>query len=814
MLRLQHHYIKPFLSLVLLAMCLVLVVTSSKAQSKVYQVKGSIFTSDTPVAFATVTLLDNGGIIKMQTQTDTAGKFVMRYSSNGNYSLKSSSVGYQPWQSGVFALRDTTFKITLQPVANALKDVVVQDKKNPIELDGSTLVYNVSSTIAGQGVTALEALKKAPGVFVENESNITLNGKSGVLIMLDGKQTYLSGRELTDLLKSMPSSSIRAIEIMANPSAKYDASGTAGIINIKTNRILVKGFNGSITTGVAYGITAKQNEDIALNYRAGKWNVYGGYSHFLGNYTYTYGTDRLQSARNYNSDTYDVDKRQKMSGRVGVDYAIDKKNTIGVLVSGNFIFGGGLTDTKTLISTPPSGSIDQTLDAYNDYYGQHTERYNFNLNYKYEDTLGHIFNVDADYGSFNKWNGNLQSNIYRTGQGALQSQNLYRTLNDIDIDLKGIKLDHTTPLFKGQLESGLKYSSVASGNDAQFYHVLAFDSLDNRRSNDFKFTEQILAGYASYKKTMGKWQVQAGLRVENTRSDGNLRYKTTTADSLTTIIRKYTNWFRALSITLKPTKLHSISLSYAKRIERPAYQDLNPFVYLLDELSFWQGNPFLKPQMVHRLGLLYAYKSSTIIGINFSHTNQFSANVTDTLQQNKIVMVSRNLGTQTNWSASLTQMVTISKKWEATFNGLLYYIKNDISFDQYRALNLKQLAYRMSLQQTFKLPFELTGEVISTFNSRRLQGANNFVQATSQLDLGLQRPLLNKKAMLRLAVNDIYKGNQWRFTQSQPGYVSNNYGYYESQQVRLNFTYRFTGGNAKGPRARNSALDAESGRIK
>jgi hypothetical protein len=786
------------------------------AQPKGRKIAGLVVNNASPVPFATVALLTVSGQTKIQTLTDSAGRFKLpSYSINGSYLLKVSCVGYITWQSAPFVLRDTLFSsIRLQASASTLKDVVIQGKKSVIELDGSTLVYNVSSTIAGQGVTALEAMKKAPGIFVENESNITLNGKAGVLIMIDGKQTYLSGKELTDLLKAMPSSSIRSIEIMNNPSAKYEASGTAGIINIKTNRILVKGFNGSVTTGAAYGITAKQNEDVSLNYRTGKLNVYGSYSHFLGNYTYVYGTDRLQRGKNYNSDTYDVDKRQKMSGRIGADYVMDQKNTIGLLVSGNFIFGGGLTDTKTLISTPSASSIDQTLDAYNDYYGQHTERYNFNLNYKYEDTVGHTFNVDADYGLFNKWNGNLQSNIYRNAQDLPQSQNLYRTLNDIDINLQGIKLDYTTNLFRGQLESGLKYSSVASGNDARFYHVLAFDSLDNRRSNDFKYTEQISAGYVSYKKTMGKWQLQAGLRLENTASTGNLRYQTLTTDSLTIINRNYTSLFPAVSITFKPAKPHNIAFSYAKRIERPAYQDLNPFVYLLDELSFWQGNPFLKPQLVQRLGLLYAYKSSTIIGLNFSHTNQFSANVTDTLQQDKIVMVSRNLGTQTNWSASLTQIFALNHKWDLTFNGMLYYIKNDIAFDQYRALNLKQLAYRMSLQQTIKLPLELTGEVISTFNSHRLTGANSFVQAISQLDLGLQRLLFSKKATIRLAVNDIYKGNQSRFTQSFPGYYATNYGYYESRQVRLNFTYRFTGGNAKGPRARNSALDAESGRIK
>jgi outer membrane receptor protein involved in Fe transport len=768
-----------------------------------------------PITKATVALQSMDGKVAAQTVTDSAGNFKLQQRIAGQFTIRISHVGYQSYRSERFELATSSFgKIKLKVEANALKDVVIQGKKNTIELDGSTLIYNVSGTIAGQGVTALEALKKAPGVFVENESVITLNGKAGVLILLDGKQTYLSGRELTDLLKAIPSSSIRSIEIMSSPSAKYDAAGTAGIINIKTNRSLIKGFSGSITTGVAYGITAKQNEDIALNYRTGKLNVYGSYSHFLGNYTYVYGTDRQQNGMAYNSNTDDVDKRQKMSGRIGADYAINKKNVIGVLINSNFIFGGGSTDTKTLISIPPSASAYQTLDAVNDYYGQHTARYNFNVNYKYEDTLGHILNMDADYGSFDKWNGNLQSNIYRDAGQALLTDNEYRTLNDIDINLKGIKLDYTTNLLKGQLETGIKYSAVGSGNNARFYYVLGFDSLDNRRSNNFKYDEKIRSAYVNYKKALGKWSVQAGLRMENTTSNGLLRFNTSAGESLTAIDRSYTNLFPSVSVMVKPKAFHSLSLSYARRIERPAYQDLNPFVYLLDELSFWQGNPFLKPQLVHRFGLQYAYKSSTIIGFNFARTNQFSASVTDTLQQNKIVMVTRNLGTQSNWSLSLTQMVTMAKWWDVTFNGLLYYIQNDIAFDQYRNLNLKQLAYRMSLQQTIKLPLELIGEVTSTFNSRRLTGANNLTQATSQLDLGLQRLLLNKKATLRLAVNDIYKGNRSRFTQNFPGYTSTNYGYYESRQVRLNFTYRFTGGSVKGPRNRASALDTEGGRIK
>jgi hypothetical protein len=168
-------------------------------------------------------------------------------------------------------------------------------------------------------------------VQIENDTDITLNGKSGVQILLDGKQTFLSGKELSDLLKSMSSNNLKSIEIINNPSARYDATGAAGIINIKTKKNQTKGLNGNISTAFAYGVSPKQLENLAFNYRVNRINVYGTYNHTLGYYNYLYGTDRQQNGKSYDSHTIDVDKRQKMAAQVGVDYFIDEKNTVGFL---------------------------------------------------------------------------------------------------------------------------------------------------------------------------------------------------------------------------------------------------------------------------------------------------------------------------------------------------------------------------------------------------------------------------------------------------------------------------------------------------
>jgi len=783
---------------------------------------GEVISTDGDVVpFATVTLLENaaqvGGAI-----ANEKGEFQFYHplKIGGSYVLKASSMGYETVQISFSALANHRSakafgKIKLKQKARVLKEVNVSGSRKLIEMDGGNIVFNVARSVTAQGTNALELLGRAPGVTVGTDNNISLNGKAGAAILIDGKQTYLSGREIAELLKSMSASEIKAIEIISSPSAKYDASGTAGVINVKTLKSNVQGFAAAFTTGLNYGVYLRNNQDLSLNYRKNRLNVFGNYSHFIGYYSYLYGADRIQEGKFYNSFTDDVDKRNKMGSRLGADFAIDKKNTVGILLNGNFIFGGGITDTRTDIGIAQTNQIDQTLTAVNDYYQQKTQRYNVNLNYKYEDTLGRIINFDADYGDFTKRAGNLQTNKYTQSDGAVLSDNLYRSLNAIDIDLRAIKADYTTKLWNGKLETGLKFSSVSADNDSKFLEIKPDGEFrDPDRSNRFVYREEISNAYVNYQKAFGKWQLQGGLRLENTASKGELDEISVVAGNMKVTERNYTNLFPFLSASVKPSVNHNFSLSYSRRIDRPAYQNLNPFIYLLDELSYWQGNPFLAPQLSHRMLLQYVYKSSTILGLSYTHTDNFSVEVTDVVDDTKIVMVPRNLGVQQHLALTLTQTLSPANWWNLTFNGVLFGLHNDIDFGGGRKLDLKQTAARLNLQQTFKLPYRINAEVMGFYNSRRLAGANQFHRATGQIDLGLQRNLMNDKATLRLVFADIYKGTRANAVQQVDGLYIRNYSYFETRQVRLNFSYRFSSGNSKGPRTRSSALENEQGRIK
>lgn len=776
----------------------------SPAGAQTMKLQGTVRDSAAVLPGATVAIFGKQQIPLSETLTDNEGRFQLQVTEKRAYRIEIRHAGYAVYQQTYNINADADLgTLVLLPNGIHMEEVVVQANQPVLEIgkDPNTLVYNVARSMDAAGQTALETLKKAPGVSVDNNSTVRLNGRSGVTIMLDGKLTYLSGRELVDLLHAMPSSSIKSIEIINSPGAKYDAAGTAGIINIRTLKIQTAGLNGSVSSGFSYGITLRQNTDISLNFRRNKLNYFFYYNHFLGRYTYDYGSDRLQNNRYYSSATYDEDKRKRVNTRIGMDYTINGKHSIGWMASANFIPGGGLTNTRTVISLPGTTDVDQLLDAYNDYYLQHTQRYNGNINYQYEDKAGRKLNVDADMGYFNKANKNLQSNRYLDANEVLQSDIRYRTFNEIDIRLKAIKIDYAANLGKGKIETGVKLAGVKSINDGQFYHIRNTDSLDKRRSNYFSFKETINSAYINFKNGWKKWSWQAGLRMEHTVNKSD------------TTSRNYTNLFPAVSVGYKPLDAHNFSLAYSRRIDRPAYPDLNPFIYLLDELSYWQGNPYLQPQLTDRLSLQYVYRNATVIGINYARTTNYSTRINDSINGNQIVMIPRNVGNQQSWSGTLTQNLAIRKWWEVTLNATVLRLHNEIAYSKTVNYNVTQWAGRGHLVQRFKINTTLGAEVTAIYNSRRLTAANEINRATSQVDIAVQKTF-GTHAILRLAFNDIYKGSRARSTQDMGQFYINSYSYYETRQVRLNFTWRLIDKNAKSQRVRSSALEAENGRVR
>lgn len=759
-----------------------------------YQVKGSVTDSiGNPLDAAVVVLMDadNGNIVH-QGITSANGSYNL--DAAGNLQVYVSSLGYRQHASTPFIVKSDTLlpPIKLYSENFLLEEVVViGEKQSPsVKIEKGKMIFTPKNSSIIAGSTALEVLKKTPGVFVDGENNISIGGKNSVLVVLNGKQTYMQKNELITLLKATPSSSVSSIEVMHNPSAQYDAEGSGGIININMDRKKFEGFFFSLNNGVSYWKNLRENTELSFNYTKNKFSLSGNYNHAFGYYNMDYGMHRIQEGKDYYSPTQDTDKRKTISGNLNLEYTLNDKHLIGARIDANTLFGPGQTNTVTEIRDADTKELEQTLYASNDYYTQKGNRYGGNLYYLATPKEGVSYTLDLNYAWFDGGSGNRQPNKYVSPNGTVLQDNLYKSVNSRDINIYAVSYDQKHPLWKGELKSGLKFSSVNADNEYQFYDVdNGQETIDKSQSNDFRYKEQILAGYILYSHSLGdKISMEAGLRGEYTFSDGMLH--TINGDGDENNKRNYFNIFPTFNLNYQINDSHALTLSYASRIDRPAYQDLNPFEYLLDELSYWKGNPFLMPQKTHKVALTYSY-NRTAVTASYSYMKDYKAQITDTLSINKVIMTPRNIGKQQRASVTLYQGINIARWWEMNLNLIGYYIKNDIAFDQYRKFNLDGFAGIFSIQNTVRLPWQIQMELNGSYITKRLGASNEYIDPSGYVDIGFSKSFANKRWTVNLAMSDIFWTSRWDNYSSFSGFQLWNWGKSESRQIKLNITYRF-----------------------
>jgi iron complex outermembrane receptor protein len=669
-----------------------------------------------------------------------------------------------------------------------LKEVAVTAQKQVVEFKPDKIVYNVAASVNATGSNALELLRRSPGVTIDNNNNISLNGKSGVNIYIDGKPAYVQGDAIAAMLKSLQSAGISSIELIANPGSKYDAAGAGGIINIRLKKLTATGYNGDISAGFHYGTSPKTEAALILNYRTKNYNVYANYNHYFGYNNMHYDYYRVQNGQVFDTRTKDTDKRNPINFKTGIDITTGKKSTIGLMLNGNLYFGPGLTNTTTYIP-----DVQQTLIAKNDYYSQRQNWMNYNTNYQYKDGDKRSFSTDLDYGHYHAMIKNLLSTNTTPAQ---------RNLSGSDIDVYGVKSDYEQALWAGRLSAGIKGSFIKSGNNVRAYDVSDdnnTEKLSDSRSNVFHYNENIYAAYGSYEKQLGNLKMQLGLRLEQTDAHGNLD---------TQLVRnKYLDVFPNASFTYK-----TFTLSYGKRIERPSYAELNPFEYMLDALSYWKGNAFLQPQYIHNISLTYTATGIGAATLSYSRIKNFSAQITDTVQSNKIVMIPENLGTQDLLNLNIAMSQSVTDWWQFTFNGNVYYRANHVTLSAYKNMQLQATAFNINLQQTFNIGKKTKAEISGIYNSNSIWGTAKSKYMWT-VDLGVQRTILKDKAHVRLAVSDIFKTYRWYSIQQFDGFYMSNMGGRDSRQIKMSFGYRF-GNNKISSERHSSGLEQESQRIK
>ena len=759
-----------------------------------HQLAGTVTDSiGKPIDAAVVVLMNaqDGNVIQ-QGITSLDGKY--RMSAKGRVQIYVSCMGYKQHISREFTIETDTIipPIKLQSENFVLDDIViVGEKQSPsVKIEKGKMIFTPKNSSIIAGSTALEVLKKTPGVFVDGENNISIGGKNSVLVILNGKQTYMQKGELITLLKATPSSSVSSVEVMHNPSAQYDAEGSGGIININMNRKKPEGFFFSLNNGVSYWENLRENTELSFSYTKNRFSLSGNYNHVFGYYNMDYGMHRIQEGKDYYSPTQDTDKRKTISGNLIMEYALNDKHLIGARMDANTLFGPGQTNTVTEIRDANTMELEQILYASNDYYTQKGNRYGGNLYYMATPKEGVSYNLDVNYAWFDGGSGNWQPNKYVSPDGSVLQDNLYKSVNSRDINIYAVSYDQKHPLWNGELKSGLKFSSVNADNEYQFYNVdNGQETIDKSQSNDFRYKEQILAGYILYSHSLGdKISMEAGLRGEYTFSDGLLH--TIDGEGDENNKSNYFNLFPTFNLNYQINDSHALTLSYASRIDRPAYQDLNPFEYLLDELSYWKGNPFLTPQKSHKIALTYSH-NRTAITASYSYMKDYKAQITDTLSVSKVIMTPRNIGKQQRASLTLYQGINIARWWEMNLNLIGYYVKNDIAFDQYRKFDLDGFAGIFSIQNTVRLPWQVQMELNGSYITKHLGASNEHIKPSGYVDIGFSKSFANKKWTVNLAMSDIFWTNRWDNDSSFNGFQLWNWGKSESRQLRLNVTYRF-----------------------
>lgn len=693
-----------------------------------------------------------------------------------------------------------------------LTEVIVKSKKPFVEMQVDKMVLNVQNDILATSGNLLEVLQRAPGVSITNDETINMAGKAGVNVLIDGKPTQLSGKDLANYLKATPGSVVDKVEIIMNPSAKYDAQGNAGIINIRLKKNIAKGTNGNISAAFTQSNHPNFNFSSNLNHRQGKWNWFTNAAARKSRQNTDGGINRFVNsngiAKVFENKTIDQDASKNISFQTGADFYMTSKTILGFMVKGNEYRSNLYTPGITLIKT--NNIVDSSLNTLNDK-NDRTSRYMANLNYKYEDTLGNELNIDADYTSFkNRSNGLVTTDL-------LNNQHIKYgyTANDQDvvtrIKIYSIKTDFSKQLKKinAKIETGLKWNTIQTSNDLKAYvwNVNTFKA-DTGRTNQFDYTETNYAAYTSFSQKIKKWEYQLGMRAEQSVIKGNsLDLKNKKINYPDT---SYFNLFPTAFIRFTANDKNNFGLSYGRRINRPTYQDLNPFEYIYDNYTRERGNPYLQPEFSNNVELTYSYRNALNIGAGYSHTNNSFQSIST--QKGEITEeTDYNIGKEERYYLNVSLSMPITKWWESYINLNPFYkeYKGEIP-----AGSLDNTTWGMSwyTNQSFILPKKWKAQLSSWGNIGTLDG----IYKTSwlgSLDAGTSKLILKDKLNVRLSVTDIFNTQRWR-QEVHFGNVNFNYNRkWESRTIRLQLTWKFGKTNYK-LRERESGAQDEINRIK
>lgn len=804
--------------------------TGLQAQQGGLSIRGKVVGQGTQVLdAATVSLHKSADSALVKTAvTDATGHFVFDNLLTGKYFVQVSASGYAQFRSSEIQLEVGQPPVELGPLAmvlesKELKGVTITARKPFIEQKMDKMVVNVDAAVTNAGSNVMEVLEKSPGVTVDRDGQIALKGKQQVMVMMDGRPTYLAPQELANLLRNMPASAVESIEIMTNPSAKYDAAGNSGVINIKTKKNKQRGFNGSLSLNYGQGVYWRTNDNFNLNYRTGKVNVFanGGYSKWN-------GFNNLDIQRDFRNDQGDLTARllsysnmrnqsDNYTLKVGTDYYLSNKTTIGFVASG---FYNPESNSSKNTSYLQNANLVTDSIVYAESMNENLwKNGSLNLNMRHQfDSTGRELTMDLDYVRYRATADQDFVNTTYSDKWVMQGQELLRGDLPVNIDIYSAKADYTHPFRNGlKMETGLKSSYVETNSAAYYFQqYTGGETPDYSKTNSFLYKENINAAYVNFSKQIKKWGFQAGLRYEHTYIRG-LQYGNPTVDD-SSFTRSYGNLFPTVYVSYQANENNQFGLNYGRRIDRPAYQDLNPFLFFLDKYTYQSGNPFIRPQYSDNIELSHTFKGFLTTTLNYGYTSDF---MTETFEQEQLpngdesyatIVRQGNIGQRHTAGIAVSAQMPVNKWWTAiVYTNLNYNQFSGILNDE--RIQVEATNLLVNINNQFKFKHGWSGEISGWYRTKGVEG-QIMIDPLGQLSVGLAKQILKEKGTLKLNVRDVL------YTQVVNGTINFQSTEASFRQIRdsrvatITFSYRF-GKPIKGIKQRRSGgAGDEQNRVK
>ena len=765
-------------------------------------VSGRIIDKDgIPLPSATVLLLNH---IDSTYVTGTAsgpdGRFEFLNLKPDNYILSISMIGFEKINLSQQVGQNTTNELSdvvLEEDFYELSTVTVIGKRAPVKVEPGRMTINLSSALLSTDGNILDVLRKLPGVIVQNDGSIILNGKSGANVLIDDKVTYLSGENLINYLRSIPANSVENIELISQPSSKYEASNSSGIINIQKKRIKEQGINLAVSSGLERGMHTRGNESFILNFRHNRLNIYIDYSNYWGeefaelSVSGRYLDPVTSKPLDLQKDFID-DIAWKYVGhyvKTGVDYDLSDRITAGTYFSSNWF---NRDKNEVIISdffNNDNIQSDSTLTAISTVDHRYTNiTGGANIVYKFAQTGK--WDAAFDYQLFDQRDDYLLKSSFQTGINQLKEDTLSgRTRGDIKIYSGQTNLNYDISEKFG-ITTGLKSVFVNIGSNALYKNLITGNWQEDRDlSSNFDYKENINAGYLQLNaKWSSRFSTETGLRLENTYTKSI--YGSTAQD--TTFSKNYVHLFPTFMAQYQISENHGVSMVYGRSIVRPNYRNMNPFVEVRDQFTYEQGNTGLRPELIDNIEFSWLLRKRYSFNVFYSHkTNPISLSFL--VEDSRVLIMPLNLSGNDSYGLRIgLNNLQPFKWWTTHINGSLTYKQ----FDWLRSgqtFKHEVTTPMIHISNQFTLPYGWAAEAFGFYSGEMLEGQMR-IKPLWTISLGVRKNLFNDKFSLYLYARDIFQSNRPHVC------VDSNYLYYtskeknDSRMIGVSLGYRFNRG--------------------